>query len=37
VALVIVAGWLFFGESMSPAKIVGGALVTAGALVIAFA
>ena len=37
VALVIVAGWLFFGESMTPAKIVGGALVTVGALVIAFA
>ena len=37
VALVIVAGWVFFGESMTPAKIVGGALVTAGALVIAFA
>ena len=37
VALVIVAGWLFFGESMAPAKIVGGALVTVGALVIAFA
>ena len=26
VALVIVAGWLFFGESMTPAKIVGAAL-----------
>ena len=37
VALVIVAGWLFFGESMSPMKIVGGVLITAGALVIAFA
>jgi len=37
VALVILAGWLFFGESMAPAKIVGGALVTVGALVIAFA
>ena len=37
VALVILAGWLFFGESMTPAKIVGGALVTVGALVIAFA
>jgi transporter family protein len=37
VALVIVAGWLFFGESMTPGKIVGGLLVTAGALVIAFA
>ncbi len=36
VALVIVAGWLFFGEAMTPAKIVGGVLVTAGALVIAF-
>ncbi len=36
VALVIVAGWLFLGEAMTPAKIVGGVLVTAGALVIAF-
>lgn len=36
VAIVIVAGWLFFGESMSPMKITGGLLVTAGALVIAF-
>jgi transporter family protein len=36
VALVIVAGWLFFGESMTPAKVIGGVLVTAGALVIAF-
>jgi transporter family protein len=36
VALVIVAGWAFFGESMTPAKAIGGALVTAGALVIAF-
>jgi transporter family protein len=37
VALVILAGWLFFGEAMTPAKIIGGLLVTAGALVIAFA
>ncbi len=37
VAIVIVAGWLFFGESMTPMKITGGLLVTAGALVIAFA
>jgi transporter family protein len=37
VAIVIVAGWLFFGESMTPMKIVGGGLVTAGALVLAFA
>src|ERR1700735_4141172 len=36
-ALVIVAGWLVFGETMSPAKIVGAALITAGAVVIAFA
>ena len=37
VALVIVAGWLVFGEHMSPMKIAGGALITAGALLIAFA
>ena len=37
VAIVILAGWLFFGESMTPMKITGGLLVTAGALVIAFA
>jgi transporter family protein len=35
VALVILAGWLFFGEAMTPPKIIGGLLVTAGALVIA--
>jgi transporter family protein len=37
VAIVIIAGWVFFGESMSPAKIAGAALVTVGALVMAFA
>ena len=37
VALVIVAGWLVFGEAMTPAKIVGAGLITAGAVVIAFA
>ena len=37
VAIVILAGWLFFGEIMTPMKITGGLLVTAGALVIAFA
>src|SRR6202044_697843 len=37
VALVVIAGWLVFGEAMSPAKIAGAALVTAGALVLAFA
>jgi transporter family protein len=37
VALVVIAGWLFFGESMTPAKVVGAGLITAGALVMAFA
>jgi transporter family protein len=37
VAIVILAGWLFFGESMTPMKIVGGSLITAGALVLAMA
>src|SRR6201996_3353319 len=37
VAIVIVAGWAFFGESLTPARMIGGALVTVGALVIAFA
>lgn len=37
VALVIVAGWLVFGETMTPMKIVGAALITTGAVVIAFA
>jgi transporter family protein len=37
VAIVILAGWLFFGEAITPAKAIGGVLVTAGALVIAFA
>lgn len=37
VALVVIAGWVIFGESMTPAKIVGAGLITAGALVMAFA
>jgi transporter family protein len=37
VALVIVAGWLIFGEAMTPMKIVGAGLITAGAVVMAFA
>jgi transporter family protein len=37
VAIVILAGWLFFGEAMTPAKLTGGLLITAGALVLAFA
>jgi transporter family protein len=37
VALVIIAGWVFFGESMTPTKMAGAVLVIAGALVLAFA
>lgn len=37
VALVVIAGWLFFGEGMTPAKVAGAVLITAGALVMAFA
>ena len=37
VVLVILGAWLFLGEYLSPMKIVGGSLVTAGAIVLAFA
>ena len=37
VAMVILFAWLFLGESLTPHKIIGGSLVTAGALVLAFA
>ena len=37
VALVVVAGWLLFGEGMTPTKALGAGLVTAVALVLAFA
>jgi transporter family protein len=37
VALVIIFAWLFLGESLTPIKILGGSLLTAGALVLAFA
>jgi transporter family protein len=37
VVLVIVFGWLFLGESLTPMKLVGGGLITAGAVVMAFA
>jgi transporter family protein len=37
VAIVIVCGWLFFGESMTVTKAIGGGLITLGALVLAFA
>jgi len=37
VALVIIFAWLFLGESLTPMKILGGSLITVGALVLAFA
>lgn len=37
VVLVIVFAWLFLGEALSPWKILGGGLITAGAIVLAFA
>ena len=37
VALVIIFAWLFLGESLTPMKILGGSLLTVGALVLAFA
>ena len=35
VVLVIVAAWVFLGESMTPLKMVGGGLIAAGAVVLA--
>ena len=37
VVIVIVCAWLFLGESLTPMKLVGGGLITAGAVVLAFA
>jgi transporter family protein len=37
VVLVILGGWIFFGEQLTPPRILGGVLLTAGALVLAFA
>ena len=37
VVLVILFAWLLLGESLSPLKLLGGGLITAGAIVIAFA
>ena len=37
VALVILFAWLFLGETLTPAKMIGGSLITVGALVLAFA
>lgn len=37
VALVIVFAWLFLGEGLTVLKVLGGLLITAGAVVLAFA
>jgi len=37
VVIVIVCAWLFLGESLTPMKIAGGALITTGAILLAFA
>jgi len=37
VPLVLIFAWLFLGESLTPIKIFGGSLLTAGALILAFA
>jgi transporter family protein len=37
VVLVMLGAWLFLGEHLSPLKLVGGSLVTLGAIVLAFA
>jgi transporter family protein len=37
VVIVIIAAWLFLGESLTPMKIVGGALISLGAVLLAFA
>ncbi len=36
VVLVIVFAWLFLGETLTPIKIAGGGLITAGAVLLAF-
>jgi len=37
VVIVIVAAWLFLGESLTPLKIAGGGLISLGVLLLAFA
>jgi transporter family protein len=37
VVLVIIGAWLFLGEHLTPVKVVGGSLVTLGAVILAFA
>ena len=36
VVLVLVFAWLLLGETLTPAKLVGGGLITLGAVVLAF-
>ena len=35
VVLVILGAWFFLGEHLTPGKIVGGSLITVGAVIIA--
>ncbi len=37
VVIVILCAWLFLGEALTPMKIAGGLLISAGAVVLAFA
>ncbi len=37
VVIVIVCAWLFLGETLTPLKLAGGGLITAGAILLAFA
>ena len=37
VVIVILCAWLFLGESLTPMKLLGGGLITTGAIVLAFA
>ena len=37
VVLVMLGAWLFLGENLTPPKLIGGVLITAGAVVIAIA
>jgi len=37
VVIVIVCAWLFLGESLTPMKVAGGLLITAGAVMLALA
>jgi transporter family protein len=37
VVLVILGAWIFLGEHLTPVKVIGGSLVTLGAMILAFA